>query len=257
MTYPPEHHLLRDLGFDGEHGPDRARNRIEITDGLHGSQGVRLGVLATMVDVTGASIALRSVRPDWIATADLGVHVLRPISAGSLHVECSPLRVGIGSVVVHATIEDDDGALCGVGRMAFARIPGSATKAVIEDVPGTTRAGLDGGTPVTEPIADLCGFDVVGPGQLRLEKTPYIQNSFGTVNGGVMALATETAAVSAAGGGHATDLNIHYLEQVGDGPIAVTAEVLRADAAAFVSVRVQDRSDGRLVAVCDVTVEPD
>ena len=173
-------------------------------------------------------------------------------------VVCEPLRVGVGSVVVDARITDGHGTLAGTGRMAFARIPGSATAATVQETVGDepVHHAMDGGRPIDDPITDRCGFTPVGPGQLRFEKAPYVANSFGTVNGGVMALAAETAAVSACGGGVATDLHIHYLEQIGDGPVAVTAEVVRDGADVFVAVRIEDRADGRLVAVSDVTVQP-
>lgn len=258
MSYPPAHHLLRDLAFTGEHAEGRTRNRIEVTPGLLDDVGVRLGVVATLVDVGGAGVALASVSPDWIATADLAVHLLHPITAGVVDVVCEPLRVGSRSIVVGARIVDANGRSCGTGRMAFARIPGTATKASIERSPAATpaRTGLDGGSPIVEPVADRCGFVPVGPGQIRFDKTPYVENSFGTINGGVMALAAEVAAVSACGGGHAVDLQIHYLEQVGDGPVAVTGEVVRPGAVALVQVRAEDRATGRLVAVSDVTVDP-
>ncbi|MEM7141255.1 MAG: hypothetical protein AAF548_09505 [Actinomycetota bacterium] len=263
MSYPPEHHLLRDLRFSGEYGPRHTINHLPVTDGLRADGSVRLGVLATMVDVTGAGIALRSVSPDWIATADLSIHVLRPIDGDMVDVACEPLRVGKGNVVIDATIIDS-GVVCGTGRMAFARIPGSATKATIDAAidPNEveTRPPMDGGTPIDRPIDELCGFDVVGPGQLRFEKSPYVANSFGTVNGGVMAFAAEHAAVSATGGGRAVDVQIHYLEQVGEGPVAVTAEVARDRGdgdLALVGVRLEDRSDRRLVAVADVMVQAD
>lgn len=258
MSYPPEQHLLRDLAFRGERTDRRAANRIDVTPGLLGARGVRLGVLATMVDVTGAGIALASIRPDWIATADLGVHLIKPIEHGEVEVSCSPLRIGAGSVVVDARIVDADASLCAVGRMAFARIPGSATAASIEEAVGTetVRHAIEGGRPIDEPIDERCGFTPVGPGQLRFDKAAYVRNSFGTVNGGVLALAAEAAAVSACGGGAAVDLQIHYLEQIGDGPVGVTAEVVRDDPLPFVHVRIEDLAEGRLAAVSDVTVAP-
>ncbi|MDW3217586.1 MAG: hotdog fold thioesterase [Acidimicrobiales bacterium] len=258
MTYPPERHLLRDLAFRGERTHDRASNRIDVTPGLLDDRGVRVGVLATMVDVTGAAIALASIRPDWIATSDLGVHVVRPIERGEVEVTCTPLRVGARSIVVDARIVDDHRSLCAVGRMAFARIPGSATAATMDEAVGdeTVHHAIDGGRPIADPIDELCGFTPVGPGQLRFDKGDYVRNSFGTVNGGVLALAADAAAASACGGGSAVDLQIHYLEQIGDGPVGVTGEVVRDDPLPFVRVRIEDLADGRLVAVSDVTVAP-
>ena len=77
---------------------------------------------------------------------------------------------------------------------------------------------IDGGTPLDEPVLDRCGVHDAGGGRLVLDKSPYVENSFGTVNGGVMAIVAEAAAVAAVGGGRAVDLQIHYLEQVRQGP---------------------------------------
>jgi acyl-coenzyme A thioesterase PaaI-like protein len=256
MTYPPDVHLLRDLAFSGTRSGDVSTSTLTITPGLCDDRGVRLGVLATMLDVSGAGIALRAITPDWIATADLQAHLIGAVPAGIVAVECRPLRVGARRVVVEAEMRDGDGALCGTGRMAFARIPGSATRAAVADVtdPETTGFTMDGGHPVVDPVTERCGMDFVGPGQIRFDKSPYVENSFGTVNGGVLALAAEAAAVSA-GGGTARDLHIHYLEQVGAGPVGVTAEVIRDDETGrLCAVRIEDRAEHRLVAIADVTV---
>lgn len=258
MTYPPDVHLLRDLDIRGTRQADLTTSRIPVRSGVLDSRGVRLGVMATLVDVTGASLALAAVRPDWIATADLSVHVLRPVDSGTLEARCRLLRMGSRNVVVDATLVDDDGNPCGSGRIAFARIPGSATAASM----GATAAdaepvtfSIDSGVPLVDSILDLCGLQTVGPGKLVFEKAEYIRNSFGTVNGGVLALAAEAAAASASGGGDARDLHIHYLEQTQTGPVAVTAEVTRAGRDDDLClVRIEDRSDGRLVAIADVTV---
>lgn len=263
MTYPPAHHLLRDLAFTTDtSNPTTTTTTLTITPGLCDSRGIRLGVLATLVDVGGAGIALRAIAPDWIATADLQTHVVRPVSDGAVTLTCRPLRIGARRVVIDAELVDDDGAVCGTGRMAFARIPGTATKASVEEVtePRSAARTMEGGSPVIEPIVDQCGMTAVGPGQIRFDKSPYVENSFGTVNGGVLALAAEAAAVSAAGGGHAQDLHIHYLEQIGDGPVGVTAEVVRhGDGAHLCRVTIEDLATAsdegrRLVAVADVAV---
>lgn len=263
MTYPPAHHLLRDLAFATDASdPTALSTTLAITPGLCDDRGIRLGVLATLVDVGGAGIALRSIAPDWIATADLQTHVIRPVTDGAITLVCRPLRIGARRVVIDAELRDAHGPVCGTGRMAFARIPGSATKASLTEVtePRPASRTMAGGSPIVEPIVDQCGMTTVGPGQIRFEKSPYIENSFGTVNGGVLALAAEAAAVSAAGGGHAQDLHIHYLEQIGDGPVGVTAEVVRHGADAHLCrVSIEDlapTTDGgrRLVAVADITV---
>jgi acyl-coenzyme A thioesterase PaaI-like protein len=259
MSYPPDVHLLRDLAFSGTRSGDISTNTLAVTAGLCDDLGVRLGVLATMLDVSGAGIALHAIAPDWIATADLQAHLIRPVPGGIVAVQCRPLRVGARRVVVDAEMRDGDGVLCGTGRMAFARIPGSATKAKLDGVTDaeTTHITMDGGQPITDSVTERCGMNPVGPGQLRFDKSPYVENSFGTVNGGVLALAADAAAVSACGGGSARDLHIHYLEQIGAGPVGVTAEVVRDDESGrLCAVRIEDRADHRLVAVADVFVSP-
>ena len=257
MSYPPPVHLLRDLAFSSDRATGVSTNTLPVEAGLCDEHGVRLGVLATLVDVSGAGVALEAVAPDWIATADLQTHLVRPIAAGSVVVECRPIRVGARRLVIDAILTDGEGGFCGTGRMAFSRIPGSATKASAADVREPKPAGftMDGGTPITDPLTERCGMQLVGPGQLRFDKSTYVENSFGTVNGGVLALSAEVAAVSACGGGQALDLHVHYLEQIGEGPVAVTAEVIRdSNSGKLCSVRIEDRADARLVAVADVLV---
>jgi len=257
VSYPPDVHLLRDLAFSGTRSGDVSTNALAITPGLRNGQGIRLGVLATLLDVSGAGIALHAIAPDWIATADLQAHLIRAVPEGIVTVECRPLRVGARRVVVEAEMRDGGGARCGTGRMAFARIPGSATRAAVEDVadPETTGFTMDGGHPIVDAVTERCGMELVGPGQIRFDKSPYVENSFGTVNGGVLALAAEAAAVSATGGGTARDLHIHYLEQIGAGPVGVTAEIIRDDdAGRLCAVRIEDRAEHRLVAIADVLV---
>lgn len=259
--YPPAVHLLRDLAVSGERSAGLATNRLAHHPGLSDRRGgVRLGVLATLVDMTGAGIALATVAPDWIATADLSCHLTAPV-AGDATVVCRPLRAGSSTVVVGAEIIDAEGRVCGLGRMAFARIPGRATRVEVD----RRRSGdtepvlfsMDGGSPIDDSVLDRCGVKVLAPGSLELDKSPYVQNSFGTINGGVQALVAEAAAVSAIAGSHAIGQQIHYLEQVGAGPVRVDAEIMRTGPAPLCEVRLVDSSDDRLVAVADVVVAVD
>ena len=194
-TYPPANHLLRDLAVRGRRETGLATNHLISRPGLvDGAEQLRLGVLATLVDMTGAAIALATVNPDWIATADLSCHLSSPLN-GDATVVCRPLRAGSSTVVVEAEIADRDGRRCGHGRMAFSRIPGRATRAALtpgpDDPDEPTLFSMDGGTPIDDSVLDRCGVHVLAPGRLVVDKSPYVQNSFGTVNGGVQALVAE------------------------------------------------------------------
>ena len=90
-AYPPPVHLLRDLGISGTRTDDEVRNRAAWQPGLADASGrFRLGVMATIVDMTGAAVALAAVRPDWSATADLNVHLTRTVTAGHVEVAWPP-----------------------------------------------------------------------------------------------------------------------------------------------------------------------
>ena len=257
-AYPPDVHLLRDLAVNGERRADLATNRLAHQPGLADGRGsLRLGVLATLIDMTGAGIALATVAPDWIATADLSCHLTAAVT-GDATVVCRPLRAGSSTVVVGAEILDGEGLVRGHGRMAFARIPGRATRADVDHPRGDGTEpvlfSMAGGTPIDDSVLDRCGVRVLAPGQLELDKSPYVKNSFGTINGGVQALVAEAAAVSATDGSHAISQQIHYLEQVAAGPLRIEADIVRTGPAPLCEVRLIDRSDDRLVAVADVTV---
>ena len=77
--YPPEQHLLRDLRFSFEHGENNtSRAWLPIVPELCADQGhARVGALATLVDVIGGGLAANAAAPDWIATADLTIHLVR------------------------------------------------------------------------------------------------------------------------------------------------------------------------------------
>ena len=59
---------------------------------------------------------------------------------------------------------------------------------------------------------------------VELERTPYVANNLGTINGGAQAVLIEAAAEAMRPGLVAADMAIHYLSQVRTGP-ARTVEV--------------------------------
>src|SRR5262249_55219354 len=153
---------------------------------------------------------------------------------------------------------------CGAGIMSFARIPGHATRA--EHRPGDrvgerTTMALDD-NHLRGPIADHIGLRVVdaAAGVVEVEKTEYVTNSFGSVNGGVLGMIVQAAAetsVEAAGAPFAaTDVELHYLAQTGHGPVRTATRVLRLrDDHAVCQVRVVDAGAGeRLLTLASVTL---
>jgi acyl-coenzyme A thioesterase PaaI-like protein len=77
--------------------------------------------------------------------------------------------------------------------------------------------------------------------------SPYVRNSFGAVQGGVVAMPGAMAGTSALGDATLLDLHVAYLAQAREGPFVATAEVLAPGAA---TVRIVDGS--RLTTVVHV-----
>ena len=109
--YPPPHHILADLGLDAEVDSDTsARVRTRVTPFVTGADGgVRAGVLATLVDVVGGAVGVRALRPDWMATADLTIQVVRPARGPFVEARGRVLRRGRTTLVIEAGVFEVDG----------------------------------------------------------------------------------------------------------------------------------------------------
>jgi uncharacterized protein (TIGR00369 family) len=281
--YPPPEHLLGDLGMVAELTTaetawvrTRATPLVAAADG-----GVRSGVLATLVDIVGGAIAARVLRPDWMATADLTVQRIGPVLGPQVEARGSVLRRGRTTLVIEALVVavDEEGRPAEVeGRpadpvawasMTFAVLPArdpAPTVTMPEGLPSNwafTGRGLQG------PVHDVVGIEVVdaAAGRVSLEVRPYLHNSFGAVQGGVIGMLAEAAgaeALGAARGGDAsgvvvTDLQIAYLALGRVGPVVTSARVLGTgvDGRCSAVVEIRDGgADDRLMTVANVVAVP-
>jgi uncharacterized protein (TIGR00369 family) len=277
-SYPTGDHFLGDLGVDTEVTSDTsATARLTVTPHITGADGgVRAGVLATLVDLVGGFLGVRVLQPDWMATADLTVQVVRPVTGPRVEARASVLRRGRTTLVIEAFIFSlpdqpsaspvDDGDPAAWATLTFAILPasgGTPTLQVPTDAPNRwslSGSGFDG------PIADALRIseDRAGEGRFSLPRHPYLLNSLSAVQGGAMALLAELSgagALAAAAGidpGQVvvTDLRVAYLALGRVGPIASRATVLDAgDGPAGLSATVElidTGADDRLTTVITV-----
>ncbi|MBV9953499.1 MAG: hypothetical protein JO291_16210 [Acidimicrobiia bacterium] len=263
----------------------RSLVQAPLTDAVRSpGGGASIGMLVTMVDLGASDPAMVACRPDWTATQDVALHGAGPLTEGPIVVDAQLLRVGSKVIVVAARaydghgIEDfdalrkaiDDGqpaSTCGPtlaasGLLTFARIPGSAAPGMEEYDPaswiGEVRPRLER-TPATGSMYERLGARTLdgATGRFELERTPYVANSIGTINGGVLAVLVEVAAEAVSPGRVATDVQIHFLSQLKVGPAQTRADVLRhAGDHTVVSVEVVDAgNDDRLLALATVTLQ--
>lgn len=282
--YPPTTHYLSDLGMEAEvESETSARVRIRATPHVTAADGgVRAGVLATLVDVVGGSAALRALRPDWLATADLTLQIVRPATGPIVEARGSVVRRGRKVLVVEAVVfnvhEDgsdvtsEGGAPAPVAwaTMTFAVLPNRNAVPLVEvseDLPvrwAFTGAGLE--RPVVDELS-IVVLDGAG-GRVSMPVREYLFNSFGAVQGGVMALLGDVAGAAVLGAARGidrrslvvTDLQIAYLSLGRVGPIVSRSRVIGAGdgtvGGSAVVELLDQGADGRLTTVINVVAVP-
>lgn len=276
-TYPPDQHVLRDLRFETQRmTAARTLGWAPIQPGVLAADGsMRTSAIAMMVDVAAAAVAIVAADPGWSATADLSYWTAAPITVGPAVCDARLVRAGSKSITVEADVfdgrgtDEPTGPLAGRARLTFARIPGSASVAAgrvdRSDSPQPRRSMHHPGSAFAESLHRKCGLRVVdaAAGIVECDKTDYVRNSFGTINGGVVGVILEAAAERLAG--HAAgrtlvarDLQVHYLAQTEVGPARTSARVVRTSPDhTVVEARLVDAGrDDRVLAFATVTLTP-
>lgn len=264
--YPPPDHVLRDLGVRMTTGEGGREVAIPLCPELQSDAGhVRAGVLAVLVDVYGGGAALEAVAPDWIATGDLAVHLLRPASDGEVRAVGRVLRAGRRTVVLEVEVHDraELPLPVALATMTFSRLPRrDIQKFPSRDTQASTTFAQSG-SGFRKPFFEQIGARVVDAsrGVVEIDLHPYIGNTLRSIQGGVVAALSDEAAQQAARAAVApdlvtTDLAVHYLELTRKGPVRSSARILRpGDHGALVRTELRDRGDDdRLLSVATVTL---
>lgn len=236
--YPPDQHLLRDLRFSFEYDDGRGASRawMPIVPELCTDRGyARAGALATLVDVVGGGLAATAAQPDWIATADLTLHVVRGAAPGStVEARAQVLRAGRTTVVIEVDLVDDDQRDVGIATMSFSVLPrrdnNPDMNAVREPGPSTMATAV---SRLDQPLLDTLGVDVVdaASGVVEVPVRDWSRNSMGAMQGGVVATVADVAAETAlrATTGEpvvVNDLVVTYLGFGRVGPVRTSVDVL-------------------------------
>jgi acyl-coenzyme A thioesterase PaaI-like protein len=272
--YPPERHVLRDLNLETEtFSASSAHARLRATPQLaDDAGGVRIGVLAVLVDAVGGALAARAVLPDWMATADLTIQSIAPALGPIVEARANVLRKGRTALVVEAgvyCVDEASGESSGPvawATMTFAILPGRSSLSTINfpsDAP--SRWAITGGH-FDRPVLDALGISVLdaASGRLSMPVVEYLFNSFQAVQGGVMALLAEAAGSAALssrwGPLVVSDLQVAYLALGRVGPMLTRASVLESDDASVGAAAMVELEDegaaGRLTTVVNLRAVP-
>ena len=264
MTYPPDHHILRDLQAQAEWVSDdecvfTAPVTAPVRTGPGATDPLALGPLFAVADLALVTTAIGFADNDWCGTLDLAIRCGRLIIEGPLVITCQVLRIGGTLITTKAEISDGD-RLAGIAIATSRRMPRNPDFNDLESEPkliGVQRNWGLATSGFTQPVRYQLGLSEVAPGAVQLEKSPYVTNSFGTINGGTTGILLCAGAESALGGEFvATDIEVRYVGQAADGPVRTMSEIVRVERDhAVVDVTAVDLSrERRPIATAGVTL---
>lgn len=266
-TYPPPHHLLRDLRVRSEwiNEDECVFTAPRVPEICLPNGDMRLGPLFAVADVALVATAIDFAEDDWCGTLDLAIRMRAPVVEGPLVLVCQAMRVGGTLITTQAEIFDGAGSSTGGTLVGKAIATSRRMPRNREFNDSTPEAKVVGepkfwgieGSGFTCDVHEQLDFAEIAPGVLELVKTPYVNNSFGTVNGGTTGILICAAAESALGGEFTSaDIEARYIGQAKEGPVQTMCEVIRvASDHAVVDVTVLDMGrDRRPIATGGVTL---
>lgn len=252
-SYPPPGQILSVLGIDLVwDDEDNLRGSSNISPSLLGRNGQAPGVgaLVPMVDIMAGTLSGKAFAPDWQTTTDVWIHEIQPLTSGPITMDMSMLRLGKRNLVVRSDVFGGGEAVA-TSTIEFTRINRSASPHSLDSGPQVGEPFRIGSGPTLDrPLHEACRFITVAPGVIDLEKSDFVRNSMGTLQGGAATLLAEAAALSVVdvepgSAPRVVDLHYRFLAQTKEGPARATATVLRESAVgATVSIELIDRSAG-------------
>jgi acyl-coenzyme A thioesterase PaaI-like protein len=210
---------------------------------------VLTSVLLTWADVLAGPLATEATMPRVCMTNDLTVRLLSRPPTGAVDLRAEVLKSGRTTTFTETWL-----APAGAPTAPFAVAHGTfvASPRPQDTIDLTMLVGDRGSRPLLAPLPERLGVRVIEPGVAEVDRRDELLNPADTLQGGVVALVAEMAALSVAGGGAVVhELDVRYLRATRVGPARATARVLRDHGATTTTeVRVVDAgADGRLAAV--------
>jgi 1,4-dihydroxy-2-naphthoyl-CoA hydrolase len=124
---PPEKSFGGTVGIDLlDLGPERARARVQVSEGLMQPGGiVHGGVYAALAETVCSAATYEAVKADGSVAIGQSndTSFLRPISRGAVHADARRRHRGRTTWVWEVDMTDDDGRLCALSRMTVAIRP--------------------------------------------------------------------------------------------------------------------------------------
>ncbi|MFK7895653.1 MAG: hypothetical protein AB8G23_07440 [Myxococcota bacterium] len=271
-AYPPKEHIYRDLQVLVERSQDQLVVSFPVVpEVLDTADRPRIGLLATIADIAAGELAIRTLYPQWVATSSLSVQSTELPSQGRIYAQPQVLRRGRTTVVLEVALshQTEAGArqAIGLSTVSMSVLPErrDAQKNVTwADRPDPQTTFALPGSGFEQPITERLGieFDPNDSAIAQIRCVPYVLNTLGAIQGGIVSLFIEAAAENYAAqqlGGRAQiqSLEVHYLKLCRGNPIrAAVREIGKTASGLALRVELYDEGQGGVLAtVGNVIVE--
>jgi acyl-coenzyme A thioesterase PaaI-like protein len=221
-----ERHIMRDLGFGVAESADGICGSAHVVPEMWvpGTTALRTSILAAWADVAAGHLAIGLFDPGVPVTLDLDVHLYHPVvGRDEVRMLARVQKAGRSVSVLSIDIDDGGSDPIGFAHATFMAAPNPSLR-----MPTIVRdEGLLRPHPPTleVPFAERAGCERVSTGVASIPLRPDGLNASGTLNGGLLALAVEEAALSAAPDHTLSSLSMRYVQPVRVGPAIAEADV--------------------------------
>jgi acyl-coenzyme A thioesterase PaaI-like protein len=244
-----ERHIMGDLGFGVSGTADEMRGSGTVIPEMWvpGTDILRLSILAAWADIVAGYIAIGLFDPGVPVTLDLDVHLHRPPRGIEEVVMVATVQKSGRSVSVLSIDMSGDGETIGFGHATFMASPNPELRmpTVVRDE-GLVRVHPPN---LQVPYAERARCERLGAGLAAIPMCPDGLNASGTLNGGLLALVVEEAALSAESVDterSLASLSMRYVQPVRVGPAIAQADVW----AGLANIVVRDEGrDNRLAVI--------
>lgn len=220
-------HVVHELGFSvvrgGEH---ELLGTADVLPAMHvpGTSVLRASILATWADILSGLLAVDEVGPRVPVTLQLDLHLYAPPSGVTrVHATARRLKAGRSVFVAAVDFGDQEGRPLGTSTGLFVVAPDP--EVLMPAGPSPVDVMREPGGPLQVPFAERVGCVRRRSGVAALPKRTDGLNASGTLNGGLLALVAEEAALSALPGTTLAMLTMRFLRAVRVGPAVASASV--------------------------------
>lgn len=244
---PDDPSAVHDLGLGIVAAGDELHGtaRIRPTMWTPGTEHLRISVAATWADALLGLHAVRVMAPRLPVTLDLDVHLFDEIrGVERVHGRSRLVKAGQTVIVTSVDLFDDADRFVGFGSGTFMAAPDP--RLTMEPIDGVLERFARPPGSLTMPLTERIGCERTEPGVAVLPCTPAVHNASKAINGGLLALAIEEAALSAdPAASRIESVQVRYLRAIRVGPAIARADLHHG----MGRVEVRDVSTDALAAV--------